>query len=246
MKPQQVGRPAYEQAETPHLEVLDRGLIGNGSLHDEIYRAMRAALVAGDLVPGQVFPIRMLAERFGTSLVPVRDALKRLVAERALAMQPNRTVCVPLMTRRRFQELLQARLSLEAMLVQMAASRIRDREILELEAVNEEMQEAVGRDEVKAYLSANNRFHFLLYGAAGSTVILPIVESLWMQAGPFLNGVFTSRGIRNARDNHAEVLKALRRRDPRSAAAAVHADLADAADVILAGDEFVLDEEPVW
>ena len=49
----------------------------------------------GDLVPGQRFSMRALADRFQTSLIPVRDALKRLVAERGLMMLPNRTVCVP-------------------------------------------------------------------------------------------------------------------------------------------------------
>ena len=53
------------------------------------------------------------ADQFGTSLIPVRDELNRLVAERGLAMLPSRTVCVPRMARARFQELLQVRLSLE-------------------------------------------------------------------------------------------------------------------------------------
>lgn len=104
------------------------------------------------------------------------------------------------------------------------------------------MQDAVGADDVKRYLTANQSFHFALYGAANSAVIFPIVESLWMQAGPFLNGVFTNTGTRNARDDHTQILKALRRRDAVAAAEAVASDLADAADVILSREEFVLDE----
>ena len=89
---------------------VDRAEMPNGSLHDAIYASLRQALVMGDLVPGQRFSMRALADRFHTSLIPVRDALKRLVAERGLMMLPNRTVCVPLMTRPAFQELLQVRL----------------------------------------------------------------------------------------------------------------------------------------
>ncbi len=222
---------------------INRKEIANGSLHDEIYVALRQALMAGDLVPGQAFSIRALADRFGTSLIPVRDALKRLVAERALSMLPNRTVCVPQMTRQRFQELLQVRLSLETMLTRRAAGPIDQNDIAELEQINAEMQAAVGDDNVKGYLAANQRFHFRLYSAAKSTVALPIVESLWMQVGPFLNGVFTSTGTRNARDNHAEVLKALRRGDTIAAANAIGSDLADAADVILARYDFFVNEE---
>jgi DNA-binding GntR family transcriptional regulator len=222
--------------------MLDRGQV-NGSLHDQIYVAMRQALIVGDLVPGQLVSIRTLAEKFGTSLIPVRDALKRLVAERALETLPNRTFCVPRMTRDRFQELLQVRLSLETMLAQRAAERIQPKTIRELEKVNEEMQGAVPADEVRRYLAANQRFHFTLYSAADSSAIFPIVESLWLQVGPFLNGVFTNAGTKSARDNHTQVLKALRRRDAVAAGEAIRHDLADAADVILAQHDFVVEEE---
>ncbi|MFI4986120.1 MAG: GntR family transcriptional regulator [Alphaproteobacteria bacterium] len=221
---------------------INRGNIVNGSLHDDIYAALRQALIVGDLVPGQAFSIRTLAERFGTSLIPVRDALKRLVAERGLAMLPNRTLCVPRMTRQRFQELLQVRLSLETMLARRATEFIGVEAIQELDGINGEMQDAVPKDDVKRYLIANQRFHFGLYGAARSAVTFPIVESLWMQVGPFLNGVFTSVGTRHARDNHTEVLKALRRRDAVAVGSAIGGDLADAADVVLAHTEFVMDE----
>lgn len=217
-------------------------LARRGNLHDEIHAALRQALLVGDFAPGQVVSIRALAERFGTSLIPVRDAMKRLVAERALAMLPNRTFGVPRMTRSRFQELLQVRLSLEAMLAQRAAERISARAIREVERVNEEMQAAVPANAVRRYLMANQRFHFLVYGAAEAHATFPIVESLWLQVGPFLSGVFTQAGTRHAHDNHTQVLKALRRRDPLAAAEAVRSDLAEAADVILASNAFVTEE----
>jgi DNA-binding GntR family transcriptional regulator len=224
------------------IRPLDRARV-NGNLHDEIYVALRHALIVGDVVPGQAFSSRTLAERFGTSLIPVRDALRRLYAEHALALLQSGTFCVPKMSRQRFQELLQVRLNLETMLARRAAERISPRAIRELDAINAEMQAAVPANEVRRYLIANQRFHFTIYGTANSLAIFPIVESLWMQVGPFLNGVFTIAGTRNARDNHTQVLKALRRHDPIAAGDAIAKDLADAADVILASAEFVVDEE---
>jgi DNA-binding GntR family transcriptional regulator len=224
------------------IRPLDRAAL-NGKLHDEIYLTLRQALIVGDLMPGQAFSIRTLAERFGTSLIPVRDALRRLLAEHALALLQHRTFCVPKMSRQRFQELLQVRLTLESMLTRRAAEAMTQATIRELERINAEMQDAVPANEVRRYLIANHRFHFTLYGAANSLAVFPMVESLWMQVGPFLNGVFTLAGTRSARDNHTQVLKALRRGDPVSAADAVAKDLADAADVILASAEFVVDEE---
>ena len=214
------------------------------SLHDDIYAALRRSLMAGDLVPGQAVSIRTLADQFGTSIIPVRDALKRLVAERALTMLPNRTVVVSPMTRRRFQEILNVRLAVESMLARQSAEHITAAEIALLEQVNEEMHDAAESGQVKAYLIANHKFHFTLYGTARSAVMLPIVESLWMQVGPYLNGVFTAAGVSHASDNHAEVLKAARRRDPVGVASAISHDLADAADTVLARNDFVADTDP--
>jgi len=208
------------------------------TLHDDIYSMLRQDLVNGTLVPGQRVSMRTLAERFETSLLPVRDAVKRLVAEHGLSMLPNRTVCVPTMTRERFQELLQVRLMLETMLCRMAAERIGPSQIARLELINEGMQEAVRTGDVRRYLASNHAFHFGLYSVAGSEVALPIVDMLWIQIGPFLNGVFTQQGTRNAGGNHHEILKALRRRDVVAAGQALHSDLADAADLILAQNNF--------
>jgi DNA-binding GntR family transcriptional regulator len=221
----------------------DRTDLASGSLHDEIYLTLRQALVMGDLVPGQRFPMRALADRFRTSLIPVRDALKRLVAERSLVMAPDRVVYVPLMTRRRFQEILQVRLSLEGMLARRGAQLISRDQVAELERVNRVMQASVGPGEAKQYLAANYHFHFGLYQAANSDVMLPIVESLWMQVGPFLNAVFTGGGRGNAKLHHAELLKAVRRRDSIAAGNAIKNDLADAADVILASVDFIHDDK---
>ncbi|HEY0297485.1 MAG TPA: GntR family transcriptional regulator [Bordetella sp.] len=232
MKEDDISAPADAEDEGGHRAAI---------LHDDIYSTLRHDLVTGGLVPGQRVSIRTLAERFETSFLPVRDALKRLVAEHALVMLPNRTVLVPMMTRERFQELLQVRLMLETMLSRQAAARIVHDEVVKLDAINEAMQQAVRDGDVRRYLAANHAFHFGLYEAGGSEVALPIVDKLWVQVGPFLNAVFNQQGTRSAGGNHAEVLKALRRHDPIGVAEAIHSDLANAADLILANVEF-----PEW
>lgn len=218
-------------------------IVLGASLHDGIYAAIRHALITGELLPGQTFSMRALADQFGTSLIPVRDALKRLVAEHGLVLLPNRTVCVSLVTRAHFQELLQVRLSLEPGLARRATELVTDDALAAITRANDEMQAALDRGDVKTYLGSNYNFHFQLYTAARSTVTLPIVSSLWMQVGPFLNALFKTRGTQNAKDNHAEVLKCMRRRDAMGAAEAIAKDLTDAADFILASAEFVTEGE---
>lgn len=215
---------------------LDR----SGNLHDAAYEQLRQALMDGQFKPGQAFTIRALAAVFGTSPMPVRDALKRLVAERALELRPNRSVVLPLMTRARFQEILQVRLALESMIAARAAHQVTPAIIKAMAADHHAMCQAVDTGEAASYLAANRRFHFRLYEAAQTVVMQPMIESMWMQIGPHINQVFSSRerGTTNADHHHNALLRALRRRDAAAAAKAVHEDISDAADVILAQDAF--------
>nr|WP_281068659.1 GntR family transcriptional regulator [Ramlibacter agri] len=215
---------------------LDR----SSNLHDAAYERMRQALMDGHFVPGQTFTIRALAAVFGTSPMPVRDALKRLVAERALDLGPNRTVVLPIMTRARFLEILQIRLSLEPMVAARAAVRITPAQIEAMAADHRAMDEALHKRDASAYLACNRRFHFRLYEAAATEVMQPVIESMWMQIGPHLNQMFRvpEGATANADHHHMDLLRALRRQDTQAASKAIHDDLSDAADALLAADNF--------
>jgi DNA-binding GntR family transcriptional regulator len=194
----------------------------------------------GVLTPGQTFTIRTVAEVFGTSPMPVRVALKRLVAERALELKPNRSVVLPVMTRARFQEILQVRLSLESMVAARGAARVTPATITAMVKDHDDMCAAAAAGLASAYLAANRRFHFRLYEAAETVVMMPIIETMWMQIGPHLNQMFSGRkrGISVAEHHHSDLLRALRRRDEQAAAKAIWDDLSDAADAILAANRF--------
>jgi DNA-binding GntR family transcriptional regulator len=217
---------------------LDR----SGNLHDAAYERMRQALMDGHFKPGQTFTIRALAEVFGTSPMPVRDALKRLVAERALELRPNRSVVLPIMTRARFQEILQIRLSLESMIAARGATRVTPGVIEAMAADHAAMCRATEAGKPSEYLAANRRFHFRLYEAAQAPVMQSVIESMWMQVGPHLNQMFTQQkraaATATADHHHNDLLRALRRQDATAAAKAVWDDLSDAADAVLAANHF--------
>ena len=95
------------------------------SLRRQVYDSLREALTAGRFVPGQKLTFRFVAGALGVSLTPVREALRRLVAEGAFEMQPNRSVRVPLMTRAKILELRDIRMALEGLAAEKAADRAR-------------------------------------------------------------------------------------------------------------------------
>lgn len=212
----------------------------SGNLNDAAYDQMREALMDGRFIPGQAFTIRALAAAFGTSPMPVRDALKRLLAERALEMRRNRSVMLPLMTRQRFQEIVQVRLAIEPMLASRAALVVTP-DVLESMAIDHEaMRQSMSAGDIQTFLVRNRSFHFQLYRAANTVMLMPLVESLWTQIGAHLRQVLNARvpQIMQIEQHHHDLLRSLRRQDAKGAADAIWEDISGAADIILASKGF--------
>jgi DNA-binding GntR family transcriptional regulator len=196
------------------------------TLNQSVYAELRRALINGSLHSGQVLGIVELARTLGTSTMPVREALARLVAEKALEAMPNRSVRVPLITIERLDDLLRARLLVEGMAVELAAASMPDWEIERLQAfLAEEEGDPASADEASL---RNQQFHFMVYQAARSEVLLTIIESLWLQSGPILweaRRSFLSMQQVTGDQHHRELADAIARRDPAKARAALAADI---------------------
>jgi DNA-binding GntR family transcriptional regulator len=196
------------------------------TLNQSVYAELRRALINGSLHSGQVLGIVELARNLGTSTMPVREALARLVAEKALEAMPNRSVRVPLITIERLDDLLRARLLIEGMAVELAAANITSWEIQRLQTfVAEGDGEEGSADEASL---RNQQFHFMVYQAARSDVLLTIIESLWLQSGPILweaRCSFQSTPQLTGDKHHRELAEAIARRDPMKARAALAADI---------------------
>ena len=85
--------------------------------------------MAGAFEPGSELTLRSVAGALGTSFMPVRDAMRRLVAERALEMRPSRTIAIPVLSGDEFLELRRIRLLLEGEAVALAAKKISPRQL---------------------------------------------------------------------------------------------------------------------
>ncbi len=98
--------------------------------HEIVYRQLRDQVLFGELAPGQAVTIQGLNEALGSGITPIREAIRRLTAEGALAFKGNRRVCVPELTRAHLAELAFARAALEPHLAEMAAGRVQAIECL--------------------------------------------------------------------------------------------------------------------
>ncbi|MDO9320499.1 MAG: GntR family transcriptional regulator, partial [Pseudomonas sp.] len=110
--------------------------------------------------------------------------------------------------------------------VELAAARISKAELDNLQACIERMETALRARDVQAYLSDNSQFHLWLYQACGNPVLLRLIESLWLQVGPFFNRLFTEADLSlRLNDFHGDCLKALLAGDGKAARAAIEQDL---------------------
>jgi DNA-binding GntR family transcriptional regulator len=196
------------------------------NLQERLYQRIREGLLAGRFQPGERLKIRDLAAQWGTSPMPVRAALQRLVAEGALEGEPQRSVRVPLMTRERYQNIFQVRLGLEGLAVELATPHLTPADMAELRDCVQRMDLAIEQRQVQDYLEANSRFHLRLYGACGNPVLLRSIESLWLQIGPFFNRLFTGADLSlRLNDFHEEAFAAIEAGDAKAARKAMEQDL---------------------
>lgn len=200
------------------------------SLQDETYATLRRWLSLGRFVPGERLRIHALAEQLGAGEMAVRAALLRLAAESALVNLPNRGVLVPHLTRAQFDDVLKVRVMLEGEAASLAASRVSDDEIAQLDSLNAQMAEALAQNKPVRYLDANEDFHLVLYRACGSPLLVELIETVWLQVGPISNLLFDDAAFAaTLNDAHDGLMRRLKRRDAEGVRRAIERDLRHAA-----------------
>lgn len=214
--------------------------VGRETVQDRVYGQLRQTLINGGFAAGDPLRIVDLAERLQTSTMPVREALGRLVSEQALEAMPNRTVRVPLITRQRLDDLERARVLIEGRLVQLALPNLSAEDIAILKQVNRDCDHAFeehGQDIGPVTSQFNQRFHFHIYRAAGSHVLIPIVESLWLQSGPVVRAaaqIHDEQGGLAATDHHWAMIEAIENGDAETAMQALANDIGRSFDLVRA------------
>jgi DNA-binding GntR family transcriptional regulator len=195
------------------------------SAHERVYRTLRQRILTGGFLPGKPVTLRGIANQLGVSPMPVREAVRRLIAERALDMQDNRRVSVPAMTREKFHQIVFARRSLEPELAMRALPHIDKARLAEIEALDEGIDRAMASGDIEGYMRGNLGFHFAIYQRADAETLLALTESVWLQFAPFMRHVYGRFGTAKLIDQHALARQAIHRRDPKMLAAAIREDI---------------------
>lgn len=226
-----------------HSKQTDRHASGPGggaaprrvSVRDKVEQSVREALLTGRFVPGRAVTLRGLAQDLGVSPMPVREAVRALSAGSALEIRPNGRIQVPTMTQPRLAEILKARILLEPELAEMAGPSLTRSDAAALEAIDDRIDESLNGGDAETYMRLNHAFHFRIYGAAESGVLMPLVETLWLQFAPFMRTVYGRVGTSALVDHHKEAIAAIRGGDATALKAAIAADIRCGMDLLVEG-----------
>jgi DNA-binding GntR family transcriptional regulator len=180
---------------------------------DRIYADLRRAIILGHHGPGQRLDLEELADRYGTSVTPVREALQMLSQEKLVTTRPHAGFYVTQTTLKELRDMLELREILEVAAVERAAVRITDGQLAELESVHAGY---TGDDETsyERYVTENRRFHYLIAQASGNEELADALGRLHDRLARFFVFVHTGEEVE---ERHNRLIEALRTRDPQLA-----------------------------
>ncbi|MCL4188437.1 MAG: GntR family transcriptional regulator [Rhodobacteraceae bacterium] len=193
--------------------------------HERLYRTLRLQVMHGELPPGRALTLRGLARAHGLSMTPVREALRRLVAEGALTLSASGRVSTPELSGDRIEELAAIRALIEPEMAARALPRAHLALIDRLALINSANAEAVVKGDAVGYIRTNLEFHRTLYLRAQTPAMLAIVETVWLQLGPTMREVYARLRRSEAPPHHRMILAALKAGDEPALRLAVRADV---------------------
>ena len=179
-------------------------------------------VLSGEFPPGFRLDESALAERFGVSRTPVREAIRLLASTGLIDVKPRRGASVATATSAQLETLFGAMAEIEASCARLAALSMTPIERRRLQGRHEAMAELVLRDDREAYAAANIDFHTQIYLGAHNAIVSEFAQGLRRRLAPFRRAQFRTEG-RTSRSHveHAAVVKAIQACDAAAAHAAM-------------------------
>lgn len=198
--------PAKDKAAEPTLNV--------NSLRDQAKRVLRGWIVAGELVPGELYTIRGVSDRLGVSATPVREALLDLANQGIVEVSRNRGFQIRPVDEKMLDELMYIRMLLEVGSIEHVAGKLSTDRAAHYEQLVDRMDElAKVRSEknVAEYLDISRDFHLGLIGELGMPRLTELIAQMRDQARLYALG--RDDNLVAANQEHRELLEAIVRDD---------------------------------
>lgn len=202
---------------SPALNLPDFGARLN--MREQIAEALRAALVAGQMRPGGVYSAAALAEQFGVSATPVREAMLDLAKEGLITVVRNKGFQVTELSERQLDEITEIRELIEVPTVMQVATTIPAERIHALRPMGEAIVVAAKRRDILTYIEVDQAFHLALLSLGGNTRLVEVVRDLRRRSRLYGVARLAETGeLTDSAREHLGLLEAMGRGDGRAAA----------------------------
>lgn len=196
------------------------------------------AIMNGDLPAGSRLRVRDLAEQVGTSVLPVREAIRRLEEAGLAERSPHKGAVVKGLTLEELVHVYDVRRLLEVEAARLGAQRISPEDCDKMQAEYDSMRSAIAEGRVVALLDHDEALLTILYNAAGNPVLLEVIRTLWYRCRAYkivgAQGTLQSTGDDSLWRYQQDLISAARNHDDTAAAGVNEESLANATDRIRA------------
>jgi len=204
-----------------------------GLLSDRIRNALTDAISSGELAPGTTLDEQQLADRYGASRTPVREALRQLATSGMVEVRPRRGVIVRHVTADEVMDMFETMAELEAVCVRLATYRITPLERSRLLRIHEASQAAVEQDDVDAYDALNRDFHEAIYRAAHNDFLADQAIAVRTRLNAFRRmQLRQARRLASSRAEHDAVMQAIAEGNGEEAGRRMRAHMLNAASAL--------------
>ncbi len=202
------------------------------TLRQKVYNQLRAKILGAELLPGETISLRGLADKFGVSLLPVREAVWQLASENILVVESNKRIQVNKLTVKEFEEVLDLRLLLESEAVAKACQKRPPSAVTKVERILDAMNKSIGVN-YKSYIKKNDQFHKTIYSYAGSPLLSKMIQGLLARVNPYIYlYAVHERDLTSALQCHNIIFEGFAGGDGKKAVNALRKDLTQAASFI--------------
>ncbi|MDW5316927.1 GntR family transcriptional regulator [Rhizobium sp. PL01] len=193
------------------------------TIASQIYHALAEEIAKGSMPPGQKLEEKVIAEKYGVSRTPVREALRELGARGLIEMNPRRGGIVARIDTDRMADMLEAEGEIEASCARMAAQRMTAMEREQLYELHRQYSACVDNQDLDGCRDINRKFHDAICRGAHNVTIAAMAVELRARLAPFRQQQAGPADVRlqQSLDEHQKIVDAIRANDAAGAFAAL-------------------------
>ncbi len=221
-------------------DFLDQISLRQETLHEQVFRQLREAILSGQLREGERIIETEIAGKMGISRSPLREALRKLELEGLVTVTPRKGAIVNAFSAEDIEEIYLLRSVLEGAAARLAAARITSEGLLVLEESVGRMDALTRNGDLSGLVEENTNFHNVIIKASGQKRLVQLIGTLQEYVRKFRTASLSRPGrAANALKEHREILAALREREGEKAEKLVHHHIAASREVVLGREEGV-------